>query len=78
MPPASSLVSCSAYVSALKMETIYSSETSVDSQWTTRHFIPKIIHFCAILFLVIGVKLTVYALLPALPTKTSNRLKWRN
>jgi hypothetical protein len=36
LPPASTLVSCSAYSSILKMEAIYSSETSVDFQRTTR------------------------------------------
>jgi hypothetical protein len=41
MPPAFTLVSCSAYSSALKMEAIYSSETSVDIQRTTRRYIPE-------------------------------------
>jgi hypothetical protein len=35
------LVSCSAYFSTLKMEAIYSSETSVDFQRTTRRYIPE-------------------------------------
>jgi hypothetical protein len=29
------------YFSTLKMEAIYSSETSVDFQWTTRRYIPE-------------------------------------
>jgi hypothetical protein len=39
--PAFTLVSCSAYSSTLKMELIFSSETSVDFQRTTRHYIPE-------------------------------------
>jgi hypothetical protein len=39
--PALTLVSCSAYFSTLKMEAIFSSETSVDSQRTTRRYIPE-------------------------------------
>jgi hypothetical protein len=35
------LVSCSAYSSTLKMETILSSEMVVDFQWTTQHYIPE-------------------------------------
>jgi hypothetical protein len=35
------LVSCSAYFFTLKMEAIYSSETSVDSQRPSRRYIPK-------------------------------------
>jgi hypothetical protein len=35
------LVSCLAYLSILKVEAICSSETSVDSQWTARRYIPK-------------------------------------
>jgi hypothetical protein len=38
-PPAFTLL-CSAY-SSLKMEAIYSSETSVDFQWTTRRYVPE-------------------------------------
>jgi hypothetical protein len=41
LPPAFTLVSCSAYSSTLKMEVICSSETSVDFQQTTRHYIPE-------------------------------------
>jgi hypothetical protein len=33
--------SCSAYFSTLKMEVICSSETSVDFQQTTQHYIPE-------------------------------------
>jgi hypothetical protein len=40
-PPAFTLVSCSAYFSTLKMEAICSSETSVDTQLTTRRYIPE-------------------------------------
>jgi hypothetical protein len=40
-PPAFTLVSCSAYSSTLKMETICSSETPVDFQRTTRRYIPE-------------------------------------
>jgi hypothetical protein len=32
---------CMAYFSALKMEAVCSSETSVDFQWTTQHDIPE-------------------------------------
>jgi hypothetical protein len=39
LPPAFTLVSCSAY-SNLKMEAICFSETSVDIQWTARRYIP--------------------------------------
>jgi hypothetical protein len=46
LSPAFTLVSCSAYSSTLKMETICSSETSVDFQWTTRHYIPDDSAFC--------------------------------
>jgi hypothetical protein len=41
-PPSLTLISCSAYSSALKMEAIFSSETSVEFQRTTRRYIPKI------------------------------------
>jgi hypothetical protein len=41
LPPALTLVSCSAYFSTLKMEAIRSSETSVDSQRTTWRYIPE-------------------------------------
>jgi hypothetical protein len=41
LPPTFTLVSCSAYFSTLKMETIFSSETSVDFQRTTRSYIPE-------------------------------------
>jgi hypothetical protein len=41
LPPTFMLVSCSAYSSALKMEAICSSGTSVDSQRTTRGYIPE-------------------------------------
>jgi hypothetical protein len=41
LPPAFTLVSCSAYSSTLKKEAICSSETSVDFQRTTRLYIPE-------------------------------------
>jgi hypothetical protein len=41
LPPAFTLVSCSAYSSTLKMEAICSCETSVDFQRNTRRYIPK-------------------------------------
>jgi hypothetical protein len=41
LPPAFTLVSCSAYSSTLKMEAIYSPETSVDFQRTTRRCITE-------------------------------------
>jgi hypothetical protein len=41
LPPAFMPVSCSAYSVTLKMEAICSSETSVDFQQTTRHYIPE-------------------------------------
>jgi hypothetical protein len=41
LPPALALVSCSAYSSALKMDEIYSSETSIDFQRITRRYIPE-------------------------------------
>jgi hypothetical protein len=52
-PPASglclqrtfTLVSCSSYSTNLKMDAIYSSETSVDFYWTTRRNIQKIVLF---------------------------------
>jgi hypothetical protein len=40
LPPASTLVSCSAY-STLKMEAICSSETLVDFQRTTQRYVPE-------------------------------------
>jgi hypothetical protein len=40
-PHASTLVSCLAYFSTLKMETIFSSEASVDFQQNIRHYIPE-------------------------------------
>jgi hypothetical protein len=41
LPPAFTLVSCSAYSSTLKMEVPCSSETSVDFQWSTRRYFPE-------------------------------------
>jgi hypothetical protein len=41
LPPALTLVSCSVYSSTLKMEAIYSSDTSVEFQRTTSRFIPE-------------------------------------
>jgi hypothetical protein len=41
LPPAFTLVSCSAYSSTLKMEAICSSETSVYFQRTTRRYMPE-------------------------------------
>jgi hypothetical protein len=41
LPPSFTLVSCTAYVSTLKMEAKGSSEMSVDSQQTTRRYIPE-------------------------------------
>jgi hypothetical protein len=41
LPTAFTLVSCLAYFSTLKMETIYSSKTSFDTQWTTQCYIPE-------------------------------------
>jgi hypothetical protein len=41
LPFAFTLVSCSAYSLALKMEATCSSETSVDFQQTTQHYIPE-------------------------------------
>jgi hypothetical protein len=41
LPSAFALVSCSAYSSTLKIEAIYSSETSVDFQLTTWRSIPE-------------------------------------
>jgi hypothetical protein len=37
----SQLVSCWAYSSTLKMELMYSSETSVDFQWAAQRYIPE-------------------------------------
>jgi hypothetical protein len=41
LPPAFMLVSCSAYSLTLKMEATHSSETSVEFQRTTRHYVPE-------------------------------------
>jgi hypothetical protein len=41
LPPIFALVSCPAYSSALKVEAMCSSETSVDFQRTARHYIPE-------------------------------------
>jgi hypothetical protein len=41
LPPNFTLVSSLAYSSALKMKVICSSETSVDFQWTTQHYISE-------------------------------------
>jgi hypothetical protein len=41
LPPASTLISCSAYSLTQKMEAICSTETSVDFHRTTRRFIPE-------------------------------------
>jgi hypothetical protein len=41
LPPAFTLVSCSAYFLTLKMEAICSSEMSDDTQRTTRRYIPE-------------------------------------
>jgi hypothetical protein len=41
LPPAFTLVSCSAYFSTLKVEATCSSEMSVDFQWTTWCYIPE-------------------------------------
>jgi hypothetical protein len=40
-PSVFTLVSCSAYSVTLKIEAVYSSETSVDCQQTTRRYIPE-------------------------------------
>jgi hypothetical protein len=40
LPPVFTLIYCSTYSSAFKMEAIYSSEASVDFQQTTRSYIP--------------------------------------
>jgi hypothetical protein len=52
--PDFTLVSCFAYSSTIKIEATCSSETSVDSQWTTRQYIQenKILHIgnCLLLF----------------------------
>jgi hypothetical protein len=41
LPSAFTLIYCSAYFSTMKMEAICSSETSIDTQWTTRRYIPE-------------------------------------
>jgi hypothetical protein len=41
LPPALTLLSCSAYFSTLKMEAICSSVTLVDFQWATQRYIPQ-------------------------------------
>jgi hypothetical protein len=41
LPSAVTLVSCTAYFSTMKMEAIYSSETSVDTQQTIWPYIPE-------------------------------------
>jgi hypothetical protein len=41
LPSAFTLVYCSAYSSTLKMEAIFSSETSVDFQRTIQRYIPE-------------------------------------
>jgi hypothetical protein len=41
LPPPFTLVSHSAYSSTLKMEAIYSSDASVNLQWTTRPYVPE-------------------------------------
>jgi hypothetical protein len=41
LPPAFTLVSCSAYSSTLKMEVICSSKTLADFQWTTGYYSPE-------------------------------------
>jgi hypothetical protein len=41
LPPAFTLLSCSAYSSTMKMEAMCSSETSVDFQRAIRRYIPK-------------------------------------
>jgi hypothetical protein len=41
LSPAFTLVSWLPYSSTLKMEAICSSETSVDSEWTTQRYIPE-------------------------------------
>jgi hypothetical protein len=41
LPPAFTLVSCSAYSSTLIMEATHSSETSVDTEQTTQRYIPE-------------------------------------
>jgi hypothetical protein len=41
LPPVFTLVSCLTYFSTLKMEATCSSETSVDTQQTTRRYIPE-------------------------------------
>jgi hypothetical protein len=41
LPPSSTLVSCLAYSSTIKMEATYSSEKSVDFQQTTPHYIQQ-------------------------------------
>jgi ABC-type transport system involved in cytochrome bd biosynthesis fused ATPase/permease subunit len=43
MPPAFTLVSCSAYFWNLKIEAALSSQTLVDFQRTTRRYIPEVI-----------------------------------
>jgi hypothetical protein len=41
LPPAFTLVSCSAYSSTMKTEAICPFESSVDIRQTTRHYIPE-------------------------------------
>jgi hypothetical protein len=41
LPPALTLVSCSAYSSTLKVEAMYSSEAAIDFQRTTWRYIPE-------------------------------------
>jgi hypothetical protein len=41
LPPAFTPVSCLAYFFTLKLEAICSSETLVDFQWATWHYIPE-------------------------------------
>jgi hypothetical protein len=55
LPPAFTLVSCSAYSSTLKIEAICFSETSVDFQRTTRQYIPKEM---LVLFIITAVRTT--------------------
>jgi hypothetical protein len=41
LPPAFTLVSCSAYSLAQKIDATYFSEMLVDLEWTTRRYIPE-------------------------------------
>jgi hypothetical protein len=70
LPPALTLVSCSAYFSTLNMEAKCCSETSVDFQRTTRRYIPE-----DVLFLTTAVRILALKMEAVCCSETSTKFR---